>query len=180
MVARARQEASAAQLDAAAARADQQAANEAATRERNTVEELRREFTQERQRLQAELDAARQAGQEASDQTAAVRLELAASQADAAAAQRAAQADREAIAALRREVEQVRGDARSEREALRAAQTEQLAQIQHSADERASALNQALTLARETAEMYRAQLDQARPPARRESEPRTTARKRTP
>ena len=60
------------------------------------------------------------------------------------------------MAALRREIEQIRADARSEREALRAAHTDQLAQIQRNADERATALNRALSLARETAETYRA------------------------
>ena len=60
----------------------------------------------------------------------------------AAAAERAAEHDREALAALRRELDQLRAEAQSEREALRAAHTEQLAQIQRNADERAAVLNQ--------------------------------------
>jgi hypothetical protein len=63
---------------------------------------------------------------------------------------------------------------------LCAAHTEQLAQIQHSADERADALNQALSLARETAAMYRGQLAEGHSPSRQQGEQRTSPRKRTP
>ena len=82
------------------------------------------------------------------------------------------------MAALRREIEQIRADARSEREALGAAHTDQLAQIQRNADERATALNRALSLARETAETYRAQLPEAGRSSRSQSQQRTTTRKR--
>lgn len=117
--------------------------------------------------------------QQAHEEIAAVRLELAGVQAEAAAADRAAQRDREALIALRRELDQVRADVQSEREALRAAHTEQIAQIQRNADERAAALNQALDLARESAETYRAQLAAQPPtPSRSQGEQRTTARKR--
>jgi len=183
-VERARQDANAAQLDAASARAAQQAADDAATRERETaaqlrrqVDQARREFDEARQRLQAELDTARQSRQQAADETAAARLELATLQADSAATQRAAQADREALAALRREFEQHRADARSEREAVRAAHTEQLAQVQRNADERATALNEALSLARETAETYRTQVAEARTPSSPQGEQRTTRKR---
>jgi hypothetical protein len=49
-------------------------------------------------------------------------------------------------------------EARSDREAFRAQYAEQLAQLQRHADQRAAALNQALELARDTAQAYRAQL----------------------
>ena len=49
--------------------------------------------------------------QQAHEEIAAVRLELAGVQAEAAAADRAAQRDREALIALRRELDQVRADA---------------------------------------------------------------------
>ena len=76
--------------------------------------------------------------------------------------------------------EQVRGDARSEREALRVGHAEQLAQLQRSADERATALSQALSLARETAETFRAQLTDALAQSRQQGEQHPTTRKRTP
>jgi hypothetical protein len=175
-VERAREDANAAQLDAASSRAAQQAADEVAAREREIaaqlrrqLDEARRELDDTRQQLQRELDTMRQSRQQAHEETAAVRLELAGIQAAATASERAGDRDREALVAVRRELDQVRADAQSEREALRAAHTEQLAQIQRNADERAAALNQALDLARDSAETYRAQLA---------GERRTTARKR--
>jgi hypothetical protein len=184
-VERARQETSTAQLDAASARAAHQAAEEAATRERETagqlrrqVDDARRELDQQRQQLQAELDIARQSGQQAADEAAAVRLQLATLQAEAAAAQRAAQADWDALTGLRRELDEVRADARAERDALRAQHTDQLAQVQRNADERATALNEALSLARETAEMYRAQLAEGATSSQPEGDQRAKTRKR--
>lgn len=47
---------------------------------------------------------------------------------------------------------------KTEREALRAAHAEQLTQAQRNADERVQVLTEALTVAREAAETYRAQL----------------------
>ena len=79
---------------------------------------------------------------------------------------------------MRRELDQVRAEAQSEREALRAAHTEQLAQIQRNTDERAAALNQALDLARESAETFRAQPAEARTAPGPSSEQRKTTRKR--
>jgi hypothetical protein len=79
---------------------------------------------------------------------------------------------------LRHELDQVRAEAHSERETLRAAHTEQLGQIQRNADERAAALNQALDLARESAETYRAQLAEARTAPGPPDQQRKTARKR--
>jgi hypothetical protein len=52
-----------------------------------------------------------------------------------------------------------------------------IAQVQRSADERATALNEALWLARETAETYRTQVAQARSPARSQGEQRTTRKR---
>lgn len=139
---------------------------------KSQLDKARREFDEARQQLQAELDAMRQSRQQAHEEIAAVRLELAGVQAEAAAADRAAQRDREESIALWRELDQVRADVQSERQALRAAHTEQIARIQRNADERAAALNQALDLARESAETYRAQLA-AQPPMPSRSQRRT-------
>ncbi|WP_200865864.1 coiled-coil domain-containing protein [Mycobacteroides abscessus] len=161
----ARGEATAARLAAAAAQAAQEAANADADRERETATQLRAELDQARrdadetrQRLQALVDAARDAAQQASAETATVRSELATSRAEASAAQRAEALEREAAAALREELDRQRTDAQSERQALRAAHAEQLANIQRGADDRVQSLNEALATAREIAATYRAQL----------------------
>lgn len=175
-LAQAREQANTAQLDAAAARAAQQGAQEQAARERLAAEQLRGELDQTRQQLHAELDTARESVRQAAADTAALRLQLATLSAEAEAAGRTAHADREALAALRGELEQLRGEARAERQALRAAHAEQLAQVQRTADDRAAALNQALTLAREAADTYRTQLTETRSTT---GQP-TTTRKRPP
>lgn len=180
-LAQAQQEAHAATVEAAAARAAHEAADAAAERERDTAAQLRTELDQTRrdadvirQRLQADLEDARRATQRAEAETASVRLELATANAELTAAQRVAESDRQAAASLTRELERHREDARAEREALRATHTEQLTQAQRNADERVQTLTDALTVAREVAETYRAQL-----PAPSEPVKRATPRKRT-
>lgn len=72
--------------------------------------------------------------------------------------QRAAELDRQAVVSLTRDLDRHRAEAQTEREALRAAHAEQLAQSQRNADERVHALTEALAIAKESAETYRAQL----------------------
>lgn len=160
----ARQDATNAQVDAAAARAAQEAADIAAGRERDTaaglrveLDQARRDTDELRQRLQAELESARQATQRAATETAETRAELATAHAESAAAQRAVEVEREAVASLTRELDRHRTDAQAEREALRAGHAEQLAQVQRGADERVQALTDALATAREVTAAYRAQ-----------------------
>jgi hypothetical protein len=62
---------------------------------------------------------------------------------------------------------------------MRAAHAEQLAQAQRSADERVTTLNEALALAREIAETYRAQLGEIRSSLPSQSEQPTSTRKRS-
>lgn len=157
-VERARQEASAAQVESSAAVAAQRAADAAAERERETVaqlrrelDEARREFDEARQHLQGELDSARGDAQRAAAETASVRVELATAQAGVQAAVRAAEVDRAAVVSLTGDLERQRAESQAEREALRQSHAEQLAQAHRSADERVSALNEALSV-------YRAQL----------------------
>jgi chromosome segregation ATPase len=178
-VEQAHREVSAAQVDAASARAAERAAGEEAQRERSMTARLREELGQARsdaedtrQRLQTEIDAVRLAGQRAADETAAVRADLAAARAELAAAQRAVEAEREARVSLGGELERQRQEARTERDTLRTAHAEQIAQVQRSADERVHALTEALAVAREAADTYRAQI-----PAGGSAVP---ARKRTP
>lgn len=133
-------------------------------------EELAASEAEHRNRLterDAEVERARQEANSAQVNAASAR-------AAQKAADEAAMRDRETAAQLHRELEQVRADGRSEREALRAAHAEQLDQMQRSGDERATALNQALSLARETAETYRAQLSEVRsqPTSTRKHPPR--------
>lgn len=181
----ARRDANAAQLEAASAQAAQQAADEAAERERHTAAAVRRELDQtrraaeeERQRLQAQVDSAREATQQTAAELAGLRADLATARAEATAAQRTIEAEREALASLNQELERLRDDARAERERLRIDHTEQLTQMQRSADERVHTLTEALALARETTAAYRAQLPQTappssspRPPSKRSSRP---------
>ena len=101
VVEQAQQEASAARMEAAAAVAAQQGSDADAARERDYAAQLRheldaarREFDDARQRLQAEIDAAHQATQQAIAEAAAVRVELATSRAEADSARRAAEHDR--------------------------------------------------------------------------------------
>lgn len=165
---RARQDVRATQLEAASAQAAQRAADEAAERERQTAVALRRELDQtrggaeeERQRLQAQVDSARESAHQSAAETAALRADLAAARAEAAAAQHAVETERQALASLTQELERQRDDARTERERLRVDHAEQLAHAQRSADERVHTLTEALALAREAAEAYRVQLPQA-------------------
>ena len=179
-VEQARRDANAAQVGAASAHAVQQAATEAAERERagaihlrEELDQARRGFDQTRTQLEAQIDSARHAAEAATAETAALRVEFAATQARAEAAERAAEADRQALAAQSRELERERADARSEREVLRASHAEQLAQLQRNADERVQTLSESLTVARDAAETYRAQLPASG------TEKRITPRKRT-
>lgn len=135
-------------------RAEADAAAEDATAE--TVR-VRDELTT--QLSQAHTDA-EHAAATARDQLAAAitdtehaRAQAATARGELAALQAQATADKHALAALRNDLEQVRADARAQREAL-----------QQAADERATALSQALAAARETAEAYRAQLHGITPP----------------
>lgn len=85
------------------------------------------------------------------------------------------------VEAAREEARRVRDEARSDHEALRAQYAEQLEDIQRHADERVAALNQALELARDTAEAYRAQIAAPRPETPESpTGKRTTPRKRAP
>lgn len=179
-VEQAQQEAAAARLEAAAAISAQRAADDAALREREAAAELRRtldqarhEADQMRRQLQADLDSARSATQQAIAETAAVRVDLATTQAEADAARRALEADRAAIATLTRDLERQRDDARAEREALHQTHAQQLAQAQRNADDRVQALTDALAVATAAAETYRAQLQPA-------AGKRSTPRKSTP
>jgi len=83
--------------------------------------------------------------------------------AQAAAAERTSEADRESLTSLRSELERQRADARSEREFLRTTHAEQLAQSQRNADERVKALTEALTAAREVAQLAGAEKRAAAP-----------------
>jgi LPS O-antigen subunit length determinant protein (WzzB/FepE family) len=80
------------------------------------------------------------------------------------------------LASLNEELERQRDDARAERERLRVDHADQLAQAQRNADERVHTLTEALTVAREAAEAYRAQLPHtaptSSPPAPRKRAPR--------
>ena len=134
---------------------------ENATQLRRELDQTRRDFEQARRLLEDEVQSARQSAQEATAETAGVRVELATTQADAAAVQRGAEVDREALTSMSHDLERHRDDARAERDALRAAHAEQLAQSQRSADERVQALTEALAVAKEAAETYRAQLTTA-------------------
>ncbi|WAJ47959.1 hypothetical protein OK015_28830 (plasmid) [Mycobacterium sp. Aquia_216] len=164
---RARQDARAAGLEAAAARAAQEGADVAAERERQSAATLRAELEQvrsdaeeERRRLQAQVDSARAAVEQAASETATLRADLAAAHAEATASQGTLTAQREALASLNQALERQREDSRTETERLRIDHSEQLAQVQRSADERVHTLTEALTLARETAAAYRDQLPQ--------------------
>ncbi|MDP7732864.1 MULTISPECIES: hypothetical protein [Mycobacterium] len=150
-VEQARDEAEAAKLDTAAAVAAKAAAEDALNREiaisgqlRTDVDAGRRQAEDDRAQLQAKLDAAEGARQQAQEQLASIRLELAAARAATSAAEQAAQFAHETAETVRRELEQTRADMGAEREALRAAHDAQIVQIQLSADQRADALNQAL------------------------------------
>ncbi|WP_230589229.1 hypothetical protein [Mycobacterium kansasii] len=186
----ARQDASAARLDAASAQAAQRAADEAAERERQIAAQLRRELDQtrrdteeERQRLQAQIDSAREAAQQAAAETATLRADLAAACAEITAAQHAVEIEREAVASLNRALQRQRDDAHAERERLRNDHAEQLANARQSAEERVHILTEALTVAREAADAYRAQLPQTVPtsspptPRKRASRARISAPK---
>ena len=164
-VEQANRDAGAARVEAAAAVAAQRAADEAATREREAVAQLRRELDQmrreadeSRQRLQDEVESARATTQQAIAETASVRVELATARAEAEAARRTAEVDRAALSSLNEQLERQRDEARAERDALRAAHAEQLAQAQRNADERVSALTEALGVATAAADTYRSQL----------------------
>jgi hypothetical protein len=63
-----------------------------------------------------------------------------------------------ALDAAHRAATEAAAQARAERDALRASHSEQLTQAQENADERVLVLKDALELARETAEVYRAEL----------------------
>lgn len=147
----ARAEAEAAKRDTAAAVAAKTAAEDALNREiqvsgqlRTDVDSSRRQAENDRAQLQAKLDTAESARQQAQEQLAAMRLELAAARAATSAAEQGAQFAHETAETLRRELEQTRADMAAERDALRAAHEAQIIQIQRSADQRADALNQAL------------------------------------
>ncbi|MGV7743597.1 MAG: hypothetical protein CK429_35275 [Mycobacterium sp.] len=147
----ARAEAEAAKLDTAAAVAAKTAAEDALNREiqvsgqlRTDVDSSRRQAENDRAELQAKLDTAESARQQAQEQLASIRLELAAARAATSAAEQAAQFAHQTAETLRRELEQTRADMNAERDALRAAHEAQIDQIQRSADQRADALNQAI------------------------------------
>jgi chromosome segregation ATPase len=130
-------------------------------------EELAADEAEHRRRL-AERDA----------EVERARQEANAAQVDAAAAQAAKHAADEALRGLRREFEQHRAEVRSEREAMRAAHAEQLDQMQRNADAHVTTLNEALALARETAETYRTQLGEIRSPPLTQSKQPTSTPKR--
>lgn len=151
VVAGARADAETAKREAAAAAAGKEAADKALARELEAtaqlsaqLEAIRNQAAADRQQMQAKFDAAETARQHAHDELAAVRLELAASQAVADAARQAAQRDREAAQMAQAELETLRAEMRSERVALHTIHNEQIAQIQHHADQRVEALSQAL------------------------------------
>ena len=148
---RARAESEAARLAAAASVAAKTAAEDALAREIDTTTQLRSELDSvgrradhDRVQMQTRIDAAEAARQQAHDNLAALRLELATAHAETAAAQQTAQHDHDAAEAARRELDATRAEMRIERDTLRAVHAEQLAQLQRNADQRADALNQAL------------------------------------
>ena len=145
-LAQARDDAAEARAAAAAAHTALEAAE---ARAADTIAELR-----------ADLESARRDVQVAVATESGVRVELATITAELRVAQQAAAADREALAATRQEFERQRIDFHAERDAQRAAHAEQVENLIHSADQRAQALTDALSAAREVAETYRAQLKQ--------------------
>ena len=160
--------------------ADALAQTAEADRLRGLAERRAREAEQDEHEADAAAAAAQAAAEESAQAAAAAWEQLRAAQARVVEVEHARTAELEAarealaaaaadVSALRAELAQVRSDAhaeqsrllaeaRSDREALRAQYAEQLAQMQRHADERTAALNQALELARDTAEAYRAQL----------------------
>lgn len=166
-VAQARDDAAQARDDAAEARTAAAAAHTALetaeARAADTIAELR-----------ADLESARRDVQVAVAAESGVRVELATVTAELRVAQQSAAVDREALAGVRQELERQRIDFHAERDAQRAAHAEQVETLTHSADQRAQALADALSAAREVAESYRAQLEQ---PKRAAS---STARKSPP
>ncbi len=183
----ARQDVTTAQVAAAAAQSGHQAADAEAARERQAAAELRAELEQvrrdadsTRQRLQAQVESARDAQQVAAADIATTRAELATAQAQAAAAQRAIEVEHDTVLTLRQEIDRQRADTQSERETLRANHAEQLAQAERNADDRVQALTEALAAAREVAATYRAQLGTAETSGEpRKRSPRTTKRDTT-
>jgi signal transduction histidine kinase len=160
--------------------ADALAKTAEADRLRGLAERRARQAEQDKDEADAAASAAQAAAEESAQAAEAAREQLRAAQARVVEVENARAAEQEAarqalaaaaaeVSALRAKLVQVRSDAhaeqsrlldqaRSEREALRAQYAEQLAQIQRHADERAAALNQALELARDTAQAYHAQL----------------------
>jgi chromosome segregation ATPase len=156
--------------------ADALAKTAEADRLRGLAERRARHAEHDKHEADAAAAAAQAAAEESAQAAEAACEQLHAAQARVVEVENARPAARQALAAaaaevsaLRAELAQVRSDAhaeqsrlldqaRSDREALRAQYAEQLAQMQRHADERAGALNQALELARDTAQAYRAQL----------------------
>lgn len=143
--------AEAAQRDAAAANAAKSGAEEALAREIDTATQLRAQLDRVRQeahddrvRLQGSLDDQQRSHRQAQDELAAVRLQLATATAEADAARQAGRVEHDNAEAARRDVQAMREDMRAERDSLRAAHAEQIAHIQHAADQRADALSQAV------------------------------------
>ncbi len=94
----------------------------------------------------------RQFLQVARDEASAANLTVATAQAAAAAAEQAAERDRDAADRMWRELDEARASAQADRDTLRAEQTEQLRQIQHSTDARVAALETALEVANRATE----------------------------
>lgn len=158
-VERARADTDAAKLDTAAAVAARTAAEDALAREienstqlRAELDRSRRQAEHDREQLQAKLDTAEAARQQSYETLAATRLQLAAAEAARTAAEQAAQYSHDTAENVRGELEATKAEMRSEREALRSEHAAQVAQIQHSADQRAEALQEALQAVKDTRE----------------------------
>ncbi|HEX7321546.1 MAG TPA: hypothetical protein VF299_01225 [Mycobacterium sp.] len=134
--------------DADTLRAEADAAAEDATAQTARVrEELGAQLAQARADAEHAATEARQQLAAAVTETEHARAEAATARGELTALQAQAAADKHALAALRDDLDQVRADARAQRDAL-----------QQAAEERATALTQALAAARETVEAYKAQL----------------------
>lgn len=168
--------ADAARLEAAALSAAKATADDALSREIETnsqlriqIDEARRHAEEARQHLQERLDTVERARQQGLDDLTAVRVELATVSAQAVAARQAAQHEADLHATTRRDLSVLRTEMNAERDALRAAHTEQIAQLQHNADQRVEALTKSLqALQREPGS--------SRPPGRssKKSSPKST------
>ncbi|HEX7321535.1 MAG TPA: hypothetical protein VF299_01170 [Mycobacterium sp.] len=152
---RARRDADRRAGEAEALRAEADAAAEDATAE---TAQVRQELSAQLAQVRADAEQAAAAASEqlttAAAETERARADAATARGELAALQAQSAVDKEALAALRNDLEQARADARAQREAL-----------QRAADERATALTEALAAARETAEAYRTQLRHHNPPS---------------